>query len=333
MHERACLDGADPAKQQSALLEDALGAHFLTDQFAAGHMVDKQELMTFATSMVLEMAEKKGRAKPGADKDKMLRDMLEEALQQCFDDDEVYKAWVTGCQRAHDQGLIDRGEMENMTTIPRGNYFAQGDATVVGQIVKTIVSMPWRNNFDPSNPGAGADRSRGPADAPRGGGDYHLGMGNLAALQVHEALNHIGFLAINGNNDRWHMQGDNHLTAETQRIGQLAVQESQRQVQAGKSEPDKVKQFTPTKAKMLPDAFEDFFAGQSNVMYDPTTLGELRAKVRAASATEISLIDTDGKTVSPQMREICHGIMRTMFTAHPRTRRRPTPGPDSTSPC
>jgi len=316
MHERACLDGADPTKQQGALAEDALGAHFLTDQFAAGHLVDKQELMTFATSMVVQMAEKNGRAEPGDDRDATIRDMPEEALQQCFDDDAVYQAWVTGCQHAHDQGLIRRDEMELMTSIPRGNFAANG-MTVVGQIVNTIMAMPWRNNFDPSNPGAGADRSRGPADAPRGGGDYHLGMGNLAALQVHEALNHIGFLAINGNNDRWHMQGDGHLTAETQRIGQLAVQESQRQVQAGKSEPDKVKQFTPTKAKMLPDAFEDFFSGQSTVTYDPTTLGELRGLVRAASATEISLIDTDGKTVSPQMRDICHGIMRTLFTAHP----------------
>jgi hypothetical protein len=317
MHERACTDARDPAKLQDALTEDALGAHFLTDQFAAGHMVDKQELMTYATSMVVELSEANGRSKAGDNRDDVMRDMLTEALQQCFDYDDVYAAWVTGCQRAHDQGFLRRDEMELMTTIPRGNYVGNG-VTVVGQIVNTIMAMPWRNVVDPRSPGGGAERSRGNGDAPRGNGDYHLGMGNLAALQVHEALNHIGFIASNDNNDTWNMQGDGHLTAETQRIGQLAVNESQRQVNNKSSNLEAVKKFTPTKAKMDPRAFEDFFTGNHDgVMYDPTTVSAMMREVRAASTEAVPLGSADGRTVSPQMQEICHRIMRTLFTAHP----------------
>lgn len=317
MHERACTDAADPAKLQDALTEDALGAHFLTDQFAAGHMVDKQELMTYATQMVVNLSVANGRSQAGDDRDGVIRDMLTEALQQCFDYDDVYQAWVTGCQRAHDQGFLRRDEMELMTSIPRGNYVGNG-VTVVGQIVNTIMAMPWRNAIDPRSPGGGAERSQGNGDAPRGRGDYHLGMGNLAALQVHEALNHIGFIASNENGDTWNMQGDGHLTAETQRIGQMAVDESQRQVNNKASNLDAVKKFTPTKAKMDPAAFDDFFGGNhEGVLYNPTSIAAMMTEVRAASTTPIDLASSDGRTVSPQMRDICHRIMDALFTAHP----------------
>jgi hypothetical protein len=322
-HKKVCdLTKADPSKKNRAVIEDAWGCHYLTDMFASGHTVDKQELMTSATGMVLGMSESHGLSKKGDDKHKTIENMLIESLQLAFRDDDVYKAWQDGCRNAFDQGLVRYAEMTLMLTIPRGTDWAHGN-TVVGNLTKTIMGMPWRNQTDNKKPGGGDAEAYGPGNTANGKGDYHLGVGNLAALTAHNALNKIGFMASNDAGDTWRMQGDSHLTAATQAIAQKAVNESTRQAEAGEYAPDKVRALTPRRGTIDPAWVKEYFDDRRSkgMKYDPTKMAALNALVLKASTTPIEFDKDKGmdksSTVSDTMRALCHAIMEVEFTAAP----------------
>jgi Domain of unknown function (DUF4157) len=322
-HKKVCeITRTDPGKKDRAVIEDSWGCHYLTDMFASGHTVDKQELMTSATSMVVGMSETHGLSKKGDDKHKTIENMLTESLQLAFRDEDVYKAWQDGCRNAFDQGLVRYSEMTLMLTIPRGSDWAHGQ-TVVGNLTKTIMGMPWRNQTDNKQPGGGNAEAFGPGNAANGKGDYHLGVGNLAALTAHNALNKIGFMASNDAGDTWRMQGDSHLTAATQAVAHKAVNESTRQAEAGVFEPQKVRDLTPRRGTIDPAWVKEYFDDRrkAGMKYDPTKMAALNALVIKASTTPIEF-DSDkamdqSATVSNTMRDLCHAIMEVEFTAAP----------------
>lgn len=322
-HKQVCaLTKADPKQKQRAVIEDSWGCHYLTDMFASGHVVDKQDLMTAATSMMVGMSESHGLSKKGADKHKTIENMLIESLQLAFRDDAVYKAWADGCRNAFDQGLVRYHEMELMLTIPRGTDWAHGN-TVVGNLTATIMGMPWRDQTSNRTPGGGDAEAYGPGNKANGKGDYHLGVGNLAALTAHNALNKIGFMASNNAGDTWRMQGDDHLTAATQAIAKKACDESTRQAETGDFDPKKVHDLTPRRGTIDPTWVTQYFDDRQSkgVTYDLTRLAALKALMATAQTTPVEFAnDADrdkATTVSPLMRQICLGVMEVEFTARP----------------
>lgn len=306
----------DPKVKSLAVMKDALACHYLTDMFATGHMLDKQELMTFATDMMVGMSKAKGLSKDGDNKHEVVENMLTEAMQMCFRDPEVYEGWRKGCKNAFDQNLIAYSEMELMLTIPRGTQWAHGK-TVVGNLVATIMGMPWRNNQSNKKPGGGKAEAFGPGNEKNGMGDYHLGVGNLAAKKAHDCLNAVGFTVKNENGAVWDMKGDGHLTAATQAQAKLAVDESTRQVEAGAFNEAGVKKFMPRWGKLSVQAVKDYYKGgkRGSVVFNPDKLKALFAVVNKAAAGWFEL--TGAKTVSPMMRDLAHAIMEVEFTAHP----------------
>ncbi|HEX2568686.1 MAG TPA: DUF4157 domain-containing protein, partial [Polyangia bacterium] len=231
-HEKACQLHHQAQRTEDkalALVMDQMGCHFLTDRFSAGHTVNKEELMQYATTMMLRTA---GAAHPeareGEATDALLRSTLEKALTACFHDSKVADKWDEGVDRAFQRNLIARGERDLLKDLPK--YRGPNTATIVGQVTGVIMDMPWRN-VGGTIQLSGDSRSYGPASQTKGKGGYHLGAGNLAALQVHNALNAIGFTVRNRHGQTWRMQGDEHLTTETQKIAQAAVSASRRQVQ------------------------------------------------------------------------------------------------------
>lgn len=324
-HKSVCdLVTKDPTQKQRATIEDAWGCHYLTDMYASGHVVDKQELMTYATGMMVDKSEAQGLSEKGDDKHETIENMLTEALQLAFRDDTVYAAWADGCRNAFDQGLIRYSEMSLMLTIPRGTDWAHGK-TVVGNLVATIMGMPWRNKQKNDIPGGGDAEAYGPGNRPKGDGDYQLGVGNMAALTAHNALNKIGFMASNDAGDTWRMQGDAHLTAATQGVAQKAVLESNRQAEAGEFAPEKVKALTPRRGTIDPAWVQSYYDGRKGTFsFDPDKMKALMDTVAQAKTTPVEF--DDGKdekrdaanpTVSKLMRDICHAIMQVEFTAAP----------------
>ncbi|MEZ4399000.1 MAG: DUF4157 domain-containing protein [Kofleriaceae bacterium] len=322
---RVAASPGDATVQTNAVIEDSMGCHYLTDIYASGHAVDKQALMTEATSMMVDMSQRQGLSEAGDNRHDVVGDMLTESLQLAFRDDRVYEGWRQGCNNAFDQGLVRYDELELMLTIPRGTQWADGPLpSVVGNLVATLMGMPWRNNQPNDTPGGdrpGGGRpsggeSFGPGNQPEGEGDYHLGVGNLAALTAHNALNAIGFTAKNGRGDEWRMQGDSHLTAETQAMAQHAIDESTRQVRAGTSDPAAVRQWTPQFVKMDPAWAVQYYRERqaAGVEYDPTLYADVMAKVAALSTYQPM---TDGATVSGPLRELCSAMMRLEFVAPP----------------
>ncbi len=312
--------------EDRAVIEDAWGCHFLTDMYASGHVVNKQQLMTEATSMMAGMAKDHGLAKgteTGEKKHAVLRDMLTESLQIAFRDDAVYKGWQDGCKNAFDQGLVRYDELELMLTIARGTQWSTGLPTVVGNLVDTIMGMPWRDMQKNNTPGGDKPggampdnrESFGPGNKDKGQGDYHLGVGNLAALTVHNALNKIGFEAKN-KFTQWRMQGDAHLTAATQAQAHGAVEESARQAKEGKSEPDKVKEFTPSEVRMDPAWLDLYVDGRKadGMEYNTAALADVKTKAKALADFK-PLNNAAGTDVSPDLSALCTSIMKAEFTA------------------
>ncbi|MEL6180766.1 MAG: hypothetical protein AAFS10_17525, partial [Myxococcota bacterium] len=308
----------DAEVKQRAVIEDMWGCHFLTDMFASGHMLDKQELMTFATDMMVNMSQAQGLSNPGDNRAEVVEEMLVEALQICFRDDEVYDGWRQGCEAAFEQNLIRYDEMELMLTIPRGNEWATG-TTVVGNLVNTLMGMPWRNNQSSTLPGGGENEAFGPGNQEAGMGDYQLGVGNLAAKKAHDCLNAVGFKVKNRAGAQWLMKGDGHMTAATQEQAQRAVDESKRQVEAGAFDADAIEQYMPWMGQLEAQAIKDYYNGGSRpgVRFDPDKERALFDLVDQASTQWFDLIDASSETVSPMMRDLCHAIMEMEFTAHP----------------
>lgn len=326
--DRVAASPDDPAAVQRAVIEDSWGCHYLTDMYASGHAVDKQALMGQATTMMVDMSQAHGLSEAGDNPHDVIGDMLTESLQLAFRDDAVYQAWQDGCRNAFDQGLVRYDELELMLTIPRGTQWADAPVTgsVVGNLVATIMGMPWRNNQPNSTPGGdrpgGGQREQGesfgPGNQPQGEGDYHLGAGNLAALTVHNALNAIGFEARNGLGETWRMQGDSHLTAATQAMAQRAVDVSTAQARTGHFEPDRVKELTPQEVRMDPAWAIRYYADREagGHRYDPSLKAALMAKV-AALAEFVPMVSGDNTTVSGPLSELCTAIMQLEFTAAP----------------
>ncbi len=323
--DRVATSPGDPAAVQRAVIEDSWGCHYLTDMYASGHAVDKQALMGQATTMMVDMSQAHGLSEAGDNRHDVIADMLTESLQLAFRDDTVYRAWQDGCRNAFDQGLVREDELELMLTVPRGTQWSDGlMPSVVGNLVATIMGMPWRN-FQP-NGTAGGDRpgggqrengeSFGPGNQPQGEGDYHLGAGNLAALTVHNALNAIGFEARNGLGETWRMQGDSHLTAATQAMAQRAVDVSTEQARTGHFEPERVKELTPQAVRMDPAWVTQYLADRqaSGRRYDPGLQSALMTKV-AALAEFQPMTSGDNATVSAPLAELCTALMRLEFTA------------------
>ena len=98
-HIKACEEHR-AGKRGAALARDALGLHYLTDRFSAGHVVNKEELMTFATNLMVTVAESHGHNK-GSRHDK-IKGLMKDALKACFEAPALKVQWDLGCRgRVH----------------------------------------------------------------------------------------------------------------------------------------------------------------------------------------------------------------------------------------
>ncbi len=324
MHEEAAKAHAKPGATENdkkmAIAADTMGSHFLTDRFSTGHFVDKAELMHYATQMMLDQAKKHG--KKGANAHEILKNQMQDAVKACFDDGAVRSAWKEGVEAARKEGVLNDNEAWALALAVDA-----ATGTIAEKLVGVIMDMPWRE-FDPTAKVAtgGAARNDGDnsvnrsiADPSRGAtkdnpdkGDYHLGAGNLAALQVHDALNIIGFTVKNGNNDQWRIQGDNKLNAETLTIANNAVKMSQDGVRRGDPNTDEIKKLMPSEGYIDPAWVSDFFNGEWKTSdFDPKRLSKLMGTVKTA---KIPLgVDGGHKGVSKEMTDVCHQLMETLF--------------------
>src|SRR5262249_40537 len=241
-----------------------MGCHFLTDRFSAGHMINKEELMVEATDMLLQVArpgDPHATDRNGEETHQALREKLGQAIGHLFGSDEgVQQAWIEGVHRAHEEGLIAEGEVLLLTAKLGAPW-----GTIASSVTDVLMAMPWR---DQETGGAklGADRgargrNQGGESKERGKGEYHLGVGNLAAVQVHDALNKIGFTVRNGKNQVWRLQGDSHLNAKTQEIAHRAVEASQAEVRAGRGDGASVRELMPVEGWINPQDVRDLFLG------------------------------------------------------------------------
>jgi hypothetical protein len=333
-HERACeahKKAKDDGGRAMALASDNFGAHFLTDRFSTGHFVDKAELMTYATSMMVDTARGNVAGSAEMSHDELLRTELKNAVSACFDDPSVMHQWEEGVNEAIKNQTVTRAEglaMRNLSA-----------SMVSDMITDVLMESPWRTYEQGRGPveevnekGAGGrsghdlSRGQGPVskykkDAKADGKTYQLGVGNLAALQVHDALNAIGFTVENGMGDRWRCQGDDHLQAKTMAVANACVAASQAQVKSGKSNPDGIKQYIPKYAWMDPAWIDDYFKGVwGNAELDEDRISKLKGMVKGA---KIDLnIEGGHRDSNDFMTLICHQMMRILFMPKP-------PGPQS----
>ena len=322
-HARACKKGqSSDAKEKSlAIIEDMMGSHYLTDRFSSGHTINKAELMQYATNMMLKQAGKDPSKREGKASHEALKGLLDKALDKCFADNAVGKKWDEGVKRAFDRKVISQGEFDLLTGIPKNNGLGDMLPTVRAQIRDVLMEMPWRDAD--GTPQLGPEsRSQGPASKERGQGAYHLGVGNLAALQVHNALNAIGFTVTNGQGKTWRMQGDHRLTDSTQAIAHEAVSLSRKQVEAGAPDEAAILKLMPTAAWIDPQWIRDYFQGggepYAGVKFDDTLITNLcrfvdGKKIPLAVAAEAGKPGQDA--VSPEMTSICHQVMEILFLA------------------
>lgn len=236
-------------ERQRALAEDMAGLHYLTDRFSAGHTINKEGLMKYATEMILNkqkdyrdlVKENKNRA-GAADSEKaaqatgkqthaILGNTLTQALGAAFKDPEVAGAWHGAVDVAVEQKLVSPGEAAVLHAIAQGAFKDFPLARVQEQVTGVLLGMPWRDvsrQLDLSE----RDRSYGPDSTDTGRGEYQLGVGNLAALLAHDMLNEVGFIDVKTVDDPspFEMRGDNHLTEQTMQRAQSAVRASQKQI-------------------------------------------------------------------------------------------------------
>jgi hypothetical protein len=301
-HVKACAEHR-AGKRAAALARDALGLHYLTDRFSAGHVVNKEELMTFATNLMVTVAESHGHKK-GSRHDK-IRALMKDALEACFEAPALKVQWDLGCRDAFTQGLINRGDFELLTTL--------GRRMLPGQILDVVMGMPWRNVRGQMTLDA-TSRSFGPPSAPTGKGDYQLGVGNLAAKQVHDVLNAIGFVVSAGDGSSWRMQGDDHLTVAAQDRAHALVELSQRQVRSGRPDVDAVRRRMPAKVRIDPAAIKEYFQGGNAALFDPKRVAGLVALVESSPGIVLPVDGKAGKgAASPEITEICHRLMEILF--------------------
>lgn len=257
-----------------ALAEDMAGLHYLTDRFSAGHTVNKEGLMQYATELIIqkqksygdikseirkdEAARKKKRekVKPGETADaskevkakeadaaklaqkshEILEATLTAALGAAFKDPEVASAWHGAVDVAIQQQLISPGEAAVLHAIAQGVFKDFPSARVQEQVAGVLLGMPWRD-LSKELDTSERTRSYGPVSTDTGRGAYQLGAGNLAALLAHDMLNEVGFIDVKTGNDSspFEMRGDNHLTEQTMERAQRAVKASQQQIMSPES--------------------------------------------------------------------------------------------------
>ncbi len=328
MHRAACAEhaaaGADARRAEMAIATDMMGGHFLTDRFSTGHFVDKSELMTYATRMMANTARANLPAQAGESTDHLLQRELQQAVSECFQDGNVLNAWRAGVAEAQANGVLGEREAQLLGSVLPSVY----PSMLAEKLVGVIMAMPWRG-FDPSEASdtSSAGRNYGPNSRPRSSatpstgvgadgvstaGDYHLGVGNLAALQVHDALNAIGFTVTNPAGMQWRAQGDDRLSVESQNIAHACIQESRRQVMAGVPDEQAIAQYLPTQGFIDPTWVTDYFSGQlGTAEFDQSRLASLRQMVNGRT---IPLNYRGGHHgVSPEMTSICHQIMELLF--------------------
>ncbi|HTJ45872.1 MAG TPA: DUF4157 domain-containing protein [Kofleriaceae bacterium] len=322
-HQRACSAHASARDDQGramALASDNFGCHFLTDRFSTGHFVDKAELMTYATKMMVDTARAPGHvagASRMSDND-VLKEELKSAVGACFGDPNVMHQWEAGVNEAIENHTVTSGEGRIMRNLPA--------SMVAGMITDVLMESPWRRQGNgPLEPehGGSFDRARGqgpnsldPNSARADGNSYQLGVGNLAALQVHDALNAIGFTVENGMGNRWRCQGDDHLQAQTMSIANACVQASQQQVSQNNFNPNAIKAYLPQRAWMDPSWIADYFQGQwANAELDDGRIARLQAMVRG----QVIPLNVDGghQPQTDMMTRICHEIMQILFMPRP----------------
>ncbi len=329
-HKRACDDHAKAktdSERAMALASDSFGNHFLTDRFSTGHFVDKAELMNYATQMMVFAARSHVKGSAKKSDSQVLGDELRTAVNACFDDPNVVAQWNLGVKLALANHTITSTEASVMSSLPATTT----DYSIAAMITGVLMEMPWRQynagagpveaeNDGPAKNGSdGFDRSRGQGansldkdqkNMPKGA--YQLGVGNLAALQVHDALNAIGFTVKNKMGQQWRCQGDDHLQPATEAIAHKVCDASQAQVTAGKSNPAVIKQYVPDEAWMDPKGISDYFQGEmSTAELDPTRIANLQKMVNGA---RIPLnVDEPHKGADAMMTKVCHSLMDILF--------------------
>ncbi|MFL5336406.1 MAG: hypothetical protein ACJ8H8_25330, partial [Geminicoccaceae bacterium] len=306
-HEKACAEHRS-GNAAKALAVDALGLHYLTDRFSAGHVVNKEELMAYATDMIVGLAETHGH-RSGSKHDK-IEAILKDALNAAFRDPTLKEQWDLGCGDAHKQGLISEGDFELLTGL--GTWPLP---SVPEKILEVVMSMPWRNIRGEVTLDA-ESHSYGPESTKKGAGDYQLGVGNLAAKQVHDALNAIGFNIIAGDGSTWRMQGDNHLTDAALDHAHKVVELSQQQVRNGSPDVAAIRAMMPQLAKLDGQAIRDYFQGADPKRYDETRINDLVKYVDGLVihlATEAPAGKAGKEAMSPEMTEVCHRLMEIIF--------------------
>lgn len=310
-HRQACAEhkGATSESQKSmALARDMMGSHYLTDRFAAGHTVNKEELMTYATRMMLTAAGQDPSKREGEVTHEALKSLLDKALETCFDDPAVAQKWDEGVNLAFDRHLISAGEKRLLQGLPKTN--GPNGIAICGQVRDVIMDMPWRNVSGQAQLGADS-RSYGPGSQAQGKGDYHLGVGNLAMLQVHNALNAIGFTVKNSLGRTWRMQGDAHLTNDTQEIAHAAVEASQQQVRSGSDDPAAIRKHMPIEGYIDPQWIRDYFQSGGALFDD----GRITALCQLVDGKKIPLGLSREDGVNPLLTDLCHRLMEIIFLA------------------
>lgn len=356
MHESACRSISDKSTSKAnrqfllnqALSSDALACHYLTDMFASGHqLVDKQMLMTYANEIFSRSAQKK--AGPdvimkGNEKHESFGNLLEDTLKECFQDKAVQDAWVRGLRNAwHQQLLRPRVDRDLPELIPPGYDPSSMDilpfaisygnhlswhTTVVDQLAwHVIMPMPWRKEV---GLGATVDeqaRSWGATSQPPGEvGAYHLGIGNLAAVMVHDAFNQIGVEVKNEAGDTWKMFGDGRLDQKSLQIANQLVEQSSQAVReaannhsTGRNSFDfglsAIKKHTPSMVRFNPEAIIDHFADSKNG-FDPNsmTLKKLYHFLKNRAGDFVPITENEDKSMGWEVRRVCEMIIETIFT-------------------
>ncbi len=308
----------DEPGRDLALATDMMGGHFLTDRFSTGHFVHKEELMVYATQLMLGQAQD-GK---GDNPHEKLKSLLHDSLAACFEDQRVRDQWMAGVEAAATQGVIGASEAALLRGLPwhelLGLDTGQG---VVDKLTDVIMGMPWRELRPGDAPDSDADaRSTGPLSVKQEQGDpaknqYHLGLGNLAALQVHDALNTIGFTVRNGAGQLWRLQGDHQVNDQTIGIASEAIARSQAAVRSGSLDETGIQELMPCEGWIAAEWIDEFFAGKWGAAgFDLTTANPRVDAVKEAARGRFPIaVEGGNQSVSPEIATLCKRLMDALF--------------------